>query len=163
MKVDYFSSINMIERLYRLSLEVIKLELNKMGIHDINNAQCVVLCRLGKRKIITKDAVNLGYYLGSNFTYNLKKMVKNGYLIQEKGTADGRETNLCLSEKGIKLYNDINKVFENHLSSFKEFVTSDGKNNDNMFIDLYTHFYNFEKFWLSLLKGSFNGEYIQTR
>jgi DNA-binding MarR family transcriptional regulator len=44
-----------------------------------------------------------GCYLGSNVTYNVKKMVKKGDLTQQRSLNDGRVIRIGLTEKGIRL------------------------------------------------------------
>jgi len=62
---------------------------------------------------------NRGYYLGSNVSYNLKKLVENGYFIQEKAKHDKRASKIRLSEKGIKLYDKLDKLFNKQASNLK--------------------------------------------
>ena len=114
MKDIYFDSIILIERLHRLFLEVIKAELDKMKVHDINNIQCFILYNIGTNKLTVGEITNRGYYLGSNVTYNLKKMVENGYLIQKQSLHDRRSSHIQLSNKGLDLYNSFEKLFEAH-------------------------------------------------
>ena len=55
-----------------------------------------------------------GYYLGSNVSYNVKKMVENGYLVQERSIHDKRSVRVKLSEKGRKLNEAITKLYKKH-------------------------------------------------
>jgi len=43
----YFDAIQLIERLHRHFLDVLKVELDKKGIQDINNVQCMILYNIG--------------------------------------------------------------------------------------------------------------------
>ena len=114
MKEIYFDSIVLIERLHRLFLEVIKAELDRKRIRDINNIQCFILYNIGESKLTVGEITNRGYYLGSNVTYNLKKMVESGYLVQEQAMHDRRSSHICLSEKGLELFHDFEKLFAAH-------------------------------------------------
>ena len=82
MYKKYFDSIMYIERLHRLFLEMINKELDAVGIYDVNNIQCFMLYNIGHNKLTVGEITNRGYYLGSNVTYNLKKMVDLGYMVQ---------------------------------------------------------------------------------
>jgi DNA-binding MarR family transcriptional regulator len=44
-----------------------------------------------------------GAYLGSNVSYNVKKMVENGYLVQERSAHDRRSIHVRLTKKGPRL------------------------------------------------------------
>jgi len=82
VKTDYLQSIHLIERLHRQFLEVVKNELDRHGMQDINNIQAVILYNIGEDELTVGELTNRGYYLGSNVSYNVKKLVENGYLLQ---------------------------------------------------------------------------------
>ncbi|MDF3034402.1 MAG: MarR family transcriptional regulator [Alphaproteobacteria bacterium] len=114
MKETYFKSVVMIERLHRLFLEVVKVELDRMKIRDINNVQCLVLYNVGRGQVTVGELTNRGYYLGSNVSYNLRKMVQNNYLLQEPSAHDRRSSHVKLSEKGLKLHDKLDELFTMH-------------------------------------------------
>jgi DNA-binding MarR family transcriptional regulator len=105
MKEEYFDSVQALERLHRLFLDVVKAELDHLAIFDINNVQTIVLCNIG---------TNRGYYLGSNVSYNLRKMVQNEYIIQVPTPHDRRSSHVKLSQKGLDLYKKFDRIFHNH-------------------------------------------------
>src|SRR6266436_5196627 len=80
----YFHVISLIERLHRQFLELVKLELEGLGIHDINNVQGMMLFSIGDSEMTVGELTLRGCYLGSNVSYNVKKMVENGYLAQQR-------------------------------------------------------------------------------
>lgn len=117
MKESYFQSVVMIERLHRLFLEVIKVELDRQDMRDINNVQCLVLYNIGKGQVTVGELTNRGYYLGSNVSYNLRKMVQNGYLVQEPSEHDKRSSHVRLSKKGLDLHNKLDEILTTHSQS----------------------------------------------
>ena len=96
-----------------------KSELDRMRIFDINNVQCFILYNVGKNEMTVGELSNRGYYLGTNVSYNLKKLVENGYFIQEKATHDKRSSKIRLSEKGLKLYDKLDKIFTQQATNLK--------------------------------------------
>lgn len=119
MKEVYFETIMLVERLHRLFLEVVKTELDKMELHDINNVQCFILYNIGENNLTVGEVSNRGYYLGSNVTYNLKKMVENGYIIQEQSPHDRRSSHVQLSDRGLTLFRKLDEVFQNHARNMR--------------------------------------------
>ena len=119
MKALYFETITLVERLHHLFLDVMKTELDRLRIFDITNVQCFILYNVGKNEMTVGEISNRGYYLGSNVSYNLKKLVQNGYFVQEKTQHDKRSSKIRLSEKGIKLYEKIDKVFTQQAANLK--------------------------------------------
>ncbi len=113
----YFEIVMLLERLHRLFLDVVKAELDRNRIVDINNVQCMILYNIGKTKLTVGEISNRGYYLGSNVTYNLKKMVENGYLVQEQAPHDRRSSTIQLSKKGEAIYNQIDELIKRHLQN----------------------------------------------
>lgn len=110
----YFEAIQLIERLHRHFLDVLKLELDRKNIQDINNVQCMILYNIGVDELTVGELTIRGYYLGSNVSYNVKKMVENGYLIQERSVHDKRSTRVRLSDKGKQLRDMITDMFNRH-------------------------------------------------
>jgi len=119
MKALYFETITVVERLHHLFLDVLKTELDRLRLYDINNIQCFILYNVGKNEMTVGEISNRGYYLGSNVSYNLKKLVENGYFLQEKAKNDKRASKIRLSDKGIKLYDKIDKIFNKQASNLK--------------------------------------------
>ncbi len=90
MKAEYLETIGLIERLHRHFLEIVKLELDGLGVHDINNVQGLILYNIGDAEMTVGELTLRGCYLGSNVSYNVKKMVENDYLVQERSAHDRR-------------------------------------------------------------------------
>ena len=114
MKESYFKSVVMVERLHRLFLEVIGVELERMQVRDINSVQSLLLYHIGREQVTVGELTGRGYYLGSNVSYNLSKMIKNEYLVHERSDHDRRMSNVKLSEKGLALCAKIDELFKKH-------------------------------------------------
>ena len=96
----YLEVISLVERLHRQFLEVVKLELEGLRVHDINNVQAMMLFNIGDAEMTVGELTLRGCYLGSNVSYNVKKMVENGYLEHERSVHDRRSIHVRLTEKG---------------------------------------------------------------
>ena len=116
MKQEYFETIRLIERLHRQFLEVVKVELDRTGIVDINNIQALILANIGKEDLTVGELTNRGYYLGSNVSYNVKKMVENGYLEQQRSQHDRRSVRVRVSPKGLEVCDLMAALHERHVS-----------------------------------------------
>jgi len=110
----YHDAIQLIERLHRRFMDVVKLELDKLQIQDINNVQAMILYNIGEDDMTVGELTLRGYYLGSNVSYNVKKMVENDYIIQERSVHDKRSIRVRLSDKGVTLYEQLYKMFTRH-------------------------------------------------
>jgi DNA-binding MarR family transcriptional regulator len=117
---EYGETINLIERLHRRFLDVLRAELERIGIGDINNVQGLLLANIGEEEVSVGDLVSRGYYLGSNVTYNLKRLVEAGYVIQERSERDRRVVRIRLSEKGRDLCHHINVMLSDQSQSLSE-------------------------------------------
>ncbi len=114
MKAAYLETISLVERLHRQCLEVVKAEIDRRGIRDLNNVQALILFNIGEEEFSVGELTQRGYYLGSNVSYNVKKMVEHGYLIQERSPHDRRSFHVRASEKGVEIYRTISTLFEGH-------------------------------------------------
>lgn len=112
----YHESIQLIERLHRRFLDVVKAELDRQGVQDINNVQAMILYNIGDDDLTVGELTLRGYYLGSNVSYNVKKMVENDYITQERSVHDKRSVRVKLSDKGKGLYDVLEKMFQKHES-----------------------------------------------
>ena len=115
MYEPYVEVISLIERVHRHFLEVVKLELDVLGIHDINNVQGLLLFNIGDAEMTVGELTARGCYLGSNVSYNLKKMIETGYLAQERSEHDRRSANVRLTEKGTKLRDRLKSMHQRHV------------------------------------------------
>jgi DNA-binding MarR family transcriptional regulator len=109
---SYYEAILLIERVHRHFLEVVKSDLDRQGIQDINNVQALILHNIGTDEMTVGELTARGYYLGSNVSYNVKKMVENNYLAQERSPHDRRSVRVKLSEKGLALHKKLGECFE---------------------------------------------------
>jgi len=114
MTSAYLEVISLVERLHRHFLEVVKLELEGLGIHDINNVQGMMLFNIGDAEMTVGELTLRGCYLGSNVSYNVKKMVENGYLAQHRSLHDRRSIHVRLTEKGMKLRDRLTAMHQRH-------------------------------------------------
>lgn len=114
MKEAYFESVQSLEKLHRLFLDVVRTELDNLGMFDINNVQALIIYNIGSNQLSVGELTNRGYYLGSNVSYNLRKMVKHDYVVQIPTPHDRRSSLVKLSPKGLELYKNLDKVFQKH-------------------------------------------------
>jgi DNA-binding MarR family transcriptional regulator len=122
VKQSYLETIRLIERLHRRFLDVIKTELDRLGIEDINNVQSLILSNISSEQLTVGELTARGYYLGSNVSYNVKKLVENGYLNQERSPHDRRMTRVRVSEKGLELCNRIDQLYQTNASELEREV-----------------------------------------
>lgn len=111
VKEYYLETIRLAERLHRQFLEVVQSELNREGIEDINNVQALILFNMRGEELTVGELTNRGYYLGSNVSYNLRKMAEHGYITQERSPHDRRSVRVRLSDKGLALCQKIDAMF----------------------------------------------------
>lgn len=119
MKQTYLNLILLIERLHRRFLDVIKAELDRLKIEDINNVQTLILYNIGTENLTIGELTVRGYYLGSNVSYNIKKLVENEYLVQERSSHDKRSFKIKLAPKGLVLIEKIDALYRNNVEQLE--------------------------------------------
>jgi DNA-binding MarR family transcriptional regulator len=122
MQSPYLDLIAAVERLHRQFLEVVKLELDNHAVHDINNVQAMILYNIGDLEMTVGELTLRGCYLGSNVSYNVKNMLENGYIVQERSPHDRRTVRIHLSEKGLALHQKLKRMHERHMASLAQGV-----------------------------------------
>ena len=142
----YQDVIFLVERLHRHFLEVVKSELERLYSSGINNIQALILFNVGEEELTVGELTNRGYYLGSNVSYNVKKMVENGYLIHERSTHDRRSIRVRLSEKGLVLFHSLREMFERHIADI-----ADGPITEEELMEASVALRHLEQFWTRIL------------
>src|SRR3979490_3273621 len=125
MTNGYLAVISLGERLHRHFLEVLKLELDGLGIHDINSVQGMMLFNIGDAEMTVGQLTLRGCYLGSNVSYNVKKMIENGYLAQERSVHDRRSIHVRLTDKGSKLRDRLHAMHQPHTEMLNQTAITD--------------------------------------
>jgi DNA-binding MarR family transcriptional regulator len=110
MTQPYFDIVRLIERLHRYFLDVLRTEMRRLGIEDINAVQALLLYNIGENEVVIRDLKDRGYYQGSNVSYNIKALTESAYLTQERSPHDRRSVRLKLTDKGLELCNAIRKL-----------------------------------------------------
>ncbi|TAN46280.1 MAG: MarR family transcriptional regulator [Rhodospirillales bacterium] len=110
MRDSYLSVVRLIERLHRHFLDVLRIELRRLGIDDINAVQALLLSNIGDEEVVIRDLKDRGYYHGSNVSYNIKKLTECAYLAQERSSKDRRSVILRLTDKGMALCTAIRNL-----------------------------------------------------
>jgi DNA-binding MarR family transcriptional regulator len=113
----YLETLNLVERLHRQLLDVIKDELDRRDEREINSVQALLLFNVGDQELTAGELRTRGHYLGSNVSYNLKKLVESGYIHHERSEADRRSVLVRLTSKGEQVRNMLGELFERHLGS----------------------------------------------
>ena len=143
MTNEYLEVISLVERLHRHFLEVVKLELDGLGIHDINNVQGLMLFNIGDAEMTVGELTLRGCYLGSNVSYNVKKMVENGYLVQERSVHDRRSIHVKLTDKGRGLRDQLSGMHRRHVEMLAQTAIA-GDDLQNVIVTLK----RLERFWI---------------
>lgn len=111
MKDIYYKIILINEKLHRNFLEIIKIELHSNRIFDINNVQSLLLYNINDKEINVGELTKYGYYSGTNASYNLRKLVENGYICRQPVMGDRRVSELSLTNKGKDLWPKLDELF----------------------------------------------------
>ena len=116
----YLKLLTLIERLHRQLLDVIKDELDRVGQSDINAVQALLLYNIGDAELTAGELRSRGHYLGSNVSYNLKKLVEAGYISHERSDRDKRSVRVALTGQGRLVRDKLSGLFDRHLASVEK-------------------------------------------
>ena len=113
----YGEITRLVERLHRRYLDVIRCELSKLEIDDINAVQALLLMNVQDSEVSIRELVDRGYYIGSNLTHNVRHLVDCGYLMQNRSEHDRRSVRIHATEKGRELCRGLREMEMRHASS----------------------------------------------
>jgi DNA-binding MarR family transcriptional regulator len=110
----------MVERLHRRLLDVIKDEFDRRGRSDVNAIQALLLFNIGDNELTAGELRTKGYYLGSNVSYNVKKLVEQGFLHHARSRVDRRAVRISLTEKGKEVHEIVAGVYMKHARTIEQ-------------------------------------------
>ena len=163
----YLDALTLVERLHRRLLDVIKDEFDRRGRSDINSVQALLLYNIGDKELTAGELRTRGYYLGSNVSYNLKKLVEMGFLDHQRSRVDRRSVRIKLTDKGREVRNIVEALYQKHVRTVEQV----GGINADEFATLNKSLHRLERFWtdqilyrpVSALRGSSDARIFRQR
>ncbi len=143
VKHRYLQALNLIERVHRRLLDVIKDEFERHGERELNPVQALLIYNIGDETLTAGELKTRGYYQGSNVSYNLKKLVEGGYVVQERSPADKRAVRVRLTEKGQAVRRRVDALYNRQLKAIRDVVGM----NEEEFDRLNKALARLERFW----------------
>jgi DNA-binding MarR family transcriptional regulator len=116
----YLETLTMVERLHRRLLDVVKDEFDRRGRSDVNAVQALLLYNIGDKELTAGELRTRGYYLGSNVSYNVKKLVELGFLHHARSRIDRRSVRISLTERGKEIHRIVAAVYEKHARTVEQ-------------------------------------------
>jgi DNA-binding MarR family transcriptional regulator len=108
--VQHLDLARYVERAHRRYLDVLRAELARLGIDDVSPAQVLMMFTIGEGEMSVRDLLERGNYLGSNASYNLKRLCEAGYVMRESSSRDRRSAYISLTDKGHGLCDTIRQI-----------------------------------------------------
>jgi DNA-binding MarR family transcriptional regulator len=143
VRPHYLETLTLVERLHRRLLDVIKDEFDRRSRADINSVQALLLYNIGEKDLTAGELRTRGYYLGSNVSYNLKKLVEMGYLDHQRSRIDRRSVRIKLTDKGREVRDIVDVLYQKHVAS----VAQVGGIGGEEFAALNKSLQRLERFW----------------
>ncbi len=116
----YMEAVHLVERLHRRLLDVVKDEFERNGRSDINAVQALLLFNIGDSELTAGELRSRGYYLGSNVSYNLKKLVDLGFIHHQRSRVDRRSVRVSLTDKGREVADVVAGLYDRHVGSIEQ-------------------------------------------
>ncbi|WP_089268364.1 MarR family winged helix-turn-helix transcriptional regulator [Jannaschia aquimarina] len=144
----YLDSLQLVERLHRLLLDVIKDEFERLNLLEINAVQGLLLFNIGDNEVTAGELKSRGYYQGSNVSYNLKKLVDLGYMHHQRCSIDRRAVRVRLTEKGREVRDAVETLFQRHADGIKH----TGVLSDAGLIEIVSTLRRVERYWTDQIR-----------
>src|SRR5664280_2392096 len=116
----YHDALTLVERLHRRLLDVIKDEFDRRGRADINSVQALLLYKISDKELTAGELRTRGYYLGSNVSYNLKKLVELGFLDHQRSRVDRRSVRIRLTPQGQEIRKIVDALYQRHVKTVEQ-------------------------------------------
>jgi DNA-binding MarR family transcriptional regulator len=86
----------------------------------VNSVQALLLFNIGDAELTAGELTSRGYYLGSNVSYNLKKLVEAGYINHQRSNTDRRSVRVRLTDKGLEVCRVVSDLYQRQLKSLQQ-------------------------------------------
>jgi DNA-binding MarR family transcriptional regulator len=143
IRPSYLEALMLVERLHRRLLDVIKDEFDRRSRADVNSVQALLIYNIGEKELTAGELRTRGYYLGSNVSYNLKKLVEMGYLDHQRSRIDRRSVRIKLTDKGREVRDIVDALYQKHVRT----VEQAGGIDCDEFVTLNKSLHRLERFW----------------
>src|SRR5260221_7206190 len=141
-------ALTLVERLHRRLLDVIKDEFDRRGRSDVNSVQALLLYNIGDKELTAGELRTRGYYLGSNGSYNVKKLVEMGFLHHSRSRLDRRSVRISLTDKGREVHKIVAMLYEKHATTVEQI----GGISPDEFAKLNQSLVRLERFWTDQIR-----------
>ena len=143
VRKHYLETLNLVERLHRQLLDVIKDELDRRDEREINSVQALLLFNVGDQEVTAGELRTRGHYLGSNVSYNLKKLVELGFLDHQRSRVDRRSVRIRLTAQGQEIRKIVDALYQKHVKTVEQV----GGISNEEFATLNKSLHRLERFW----------------
>jgi DNA-binding MarR family transcriptional regulator len=148
VRPPYLEALTLVERLHRRLLDVIKDEFDRRGRSDVNSVQALLLYNISDKELTAGELRTRGYYLGSNVSYNVKKLVESGYLHHARSRIDRRAVRISLTDKGRDVHTIVSGLYDKHAATVEQI----GGISSSEFTRLNQSLVRLERFWTDQIR-----------
>ena len=156
MSINHLELYALAERLHRQFLDVVQMEIDRLGYRDLNSVRAMILYNVGSEEMTASELMWRGCYLGSNVSYNLKKLTEAGYLDHVRSTHDKRVIMIKNSSLGLEVCARLHELSERHQLGISQ-VSLD----DESLLNCARMLSTLQKYWHRALLPS-RGDYIRS-
>jgi DNA-binding MarR family transcriptional regulator len=148
VKTPYLEALTLVERLHRQLLDVIKDEFDRRGRSDVNSVQALLLYNIHDKELSAGELRTGGYYLGSNVSYNVKKLAEAGFLHHARSRIDRRAVRIKLTDKGKEIHAIVAGLYDKHVMTVEQI----GGISSDEFTKLNQALARLERFWADQIR-----------
>ena len=116
---SFLKSLSLLEQAHRRLHDVVKDDLERGGERHLTGVQALLLYEIGDGETPASALRARGAFAGTSLSYNIKKLQEGGYLNQNRSEADKRTVNLKLTERGLKVRQRVEMLFERQATALE--------------------------------------------
>jgi DNA-binding MarR family transcriptional regulator len=108
----------------------------------------LLLYNIGDKELTAGELRTRGYYLGSNVSYNVKKLVEIGFLHHSRSRIDRRSVRISLTERGKEVHRIVAAIYEKHARTIEQIGGIPGDD----FVRMNASLLRLERYWTDQIK-----------
>lgn len=116
----YLETTTLIQRASRRLLDAVEDALRREGRADITPAQAMLIYNMGDKELTAGELAKRDYYLGTNVSHNIKKLVRMGLFDHKRSEVDRRSVRIKLTNAGRAVRDIVDELYGKHMHTVEQ-------------------------------------------
>lgn len=116
----YLETTTLIQRANRRLLDAVEDALRRQGRTDVTPVQAMLVYNIGDKELTAGALATRDYYLGTNVSHSIKKLVRMALLDYRRSEVDRRSVHIKLTQEGRAVRDIVGGLYGKHVGAVEQ-------------------------------------------